>query len=1224
MAINKDFLVKNGLQVGGNTQLTGSLTASGLSYPVSDGDQYMAMVTDGNGNLSFNNVDTVESDVTNNTGSLIPKGTPVYQTGAAGNTLTIAPSDASNAATMPAIGVAASDIADGDTGRVIHFGYIKGVDTSAFSEGDRIYVADGGGYQVGRPTGEGNTVQFLGVVTKVHATNGSGVVFGGGRSMDVPNLDDGNIFIGNSLNTAETATLDTSIVPENSNLYFTDARAKSAIEASTHLTIDGGTLYIDTDSNRIGINDTSPQQALDVTGAIAIGGTTVIDSGGEVVTAQLKNSGVTAGSYGSASLVPIITVDSKGRITSASTTSVAGVSNFTFNSTTDVLTISTADGGSYTSDISNITVGGSMDGPLANLTVKYQSTAPTSPSQGQIYFDSLNQLLMIYTGSSWVQTIPSSSGGGGTSGVTDAVATFQKYTYTLSSTTNAVSGASEQVVDAGDFTIGKSYQIRTVGDTDFTAIGASANTVGTVFVATGVGEGTGDAYTYLAYSTAGAQNVEVFVNGVKQVEGASNDYVATTGTAVTFTYNIPSGSVVDVQIYELLTQDAFYLKADTYTKTETNSQISNAVSAYLPLTGGTLTGALSGTNATFSGDLTADTDTLYVDSTNNQVGIGTTSITGGRKLHVFDSGDAIIRVETTTVGGDGRLELVGDNTGVSQIRFGDQDVVNVGLLTYTHSNNSMAFNTNSGTRMTITSSGSVGIGTDTPDSELEVSGTGNQQIKVTRTDDGVETVMLSQAGEGWIGTASNHPLKFGTNYTYDMYLSTAGELGINRVPQSGVMLDIDSNDVSNVLTRFTGTNSGGTVYSVIANDGTAANGTATGLEFRAKTSTSERQQLYILNSWTDSDDGTRESLTKFYTAGAGAQQLPLALQGTRVAINDVPSGFSSGDLYVQQSADTADYGISILNNTRGRSMRLWCDSTDSYIYSGGDGSAELHLNGATGTSTVAGTLNVDGKLKVPTASSDPTSGLATGQVYFNTSNSALKVYDGTEWLDVGGNLLRVSTFDIFEDSSTIALWQMDGNGLDTGGNYDFGGNTGSANFTTGQFGQAFNGDGTNSLYTNSSGTAPSGAYSVSFWYNSSTTGQGNKRLVCVKGTSTASGWNNYNGSLGFYLGNGTTSTASVTRVAQIPDSAVNDGQWHHLVYTVTTGGTGATWKIYLDGAEYNNPVSGEGRSFNNGSTVAVCTYDSGTNYNTIGKVDQLRIFNRVLTANEVSRLTSVV
>jgi len=53
----------------------------------------------------------------------------------------------------------------------------------------------------------------------------------------------------------------------------------------------------------------------------------------------------------------------------------------------------------------------------------------------------------------------------------------------------------------------------------------------------------------------------------------------------------------------------------------------------------TLTGALSGTSATFSGDLTIDTNTLYVDSTNNRVGIGSTS--PSYKLDVSGSGNFI-------------------------------------------------------------------------------------------------------------------------------------------------------------------------------------------------------------------------------------------------------------------------------------------------------------------------------------------------------------------------------------------------------------------------------------------------------------------------------------------------------------------------------------------------------------------------------------------------------
>ena len=145
--------------------------------------------------------DTIEELCKNGTGSTILKGTPVYQTGTAGNAMVIAPADASSAATMPAVGVLSQDLAAGAEGNLILMGRISGVDTSAFSEGDIIYVASGGGYTNTRPTGQSVLVQNLGRVTKVHASNGGGVVMGSGRANDVPNLTDGNIFIGNASGT---------------------------------------------------------------------------------------------------------------------------------------------------------------------------------------------------------------------------------------------------------------------------------------------------------------------------------------------------------------------------------------------------------------------------------------------------------------------------------------------------------------------------------------------------------------------------------------------------------------------------------------------------------------------------------------------------------------------------------------------------------------------------------------------------------------------------------------------------------------------------------------------------------------------------------------------------------------------------------------------------------------------------------------------------------------
>lgn len=214
----KDLRVETYLDSGLSTPSFATASIANIAYPTTDGTNRQVMMTDGSGNLSFENLDTIHTEVTNDTGSTILKGTPVYQTGTSGNAMTIAPADASDSAKMPAVGVLEQDLVDGASGFVIHLGQITGVDTSAFSEGDIIYVAVGGGYTNTAPTGENNLLQNLGRVTKVHATNGGGVIMGAGRTNAVPNLNDGNIFIGDATNRATTASLNTSIQNYLSNV----------------------------------------------------------------------------------------------------------------------------------------------------------------------------------------------------------------------------------------------------------------------------------------------------------------------------------------------------------------------------------------------------------------------------------------------------------------------------------------------------------------------------------------------------------------------------------------------------------------------------------------------------------------------------------------------------------------------------------------------------------------------------------------------------------------------------------------------------------------------------------------------------------------------------------------------------------------------------------------------------------------------------------------------
>ena len=122
--------------------------------------------------------------------------------------------------------------------------------------------------------------------------------------------------------------------------------------------------------------------------------------------------------------------------------------------------------------------------------------------------------------------------------------------------TLATSGTSLDAIDAaynvtaGSFTIGKQYTIRTVGTTNFTLIGAVANTVGVLFTATGVGTGTGVAIDMEASAT-GMKTVDTLVTtlddrlykGGKFLFGGVKDTKITTFTGINATATLTTNDL---------------------------------------------------------------------------------------------------------------------------------------------------------------------------------------------------------------------------------------------------------------------------------------------------------------------------------------------------------------------------------------------------------------------------------------------------------------------------------------------------------------------------------------------------------------------------------------------------------------------------------------------------------------------------------------------------------
>jgi len=239
-----------------------------------------------------------------------------------------------------------------------------------------------------------------------------------------------------------------------------------------------------------------------------------------------------------------------------------------------------------------------------------------------------------------------------------------------------------------------------------------------------------------------ANDLEVFVNNVRQEPGVAYTVASTTLTMTG-----------DVE-----TTDDFYV---VYQGKATGT---------VSVPDGSVTSAKLDTNIAVAGDLTVDTDTLHVDSTNNSVGIGTTSPIG--KLMVKDgtSSPSALVVRQTSEGGSAALSLDSIFNNASNT---DKEIASIKLGVITNGgatpNADIRFETTqSGTlseAMRIGNSGEVLIGTTTGTSRKltvnqDIAGGAVRVVRTTHSDTSTAMMDIIDGDDAVSGTRTILNLDF--------------------------------------------------------------------------------------------------------------------------------------------------------------------------------------------------------------------------------------------------------------------------------------------------------------------------------------------------------------------------------------------------------------------------------------------------------------------------------
>jgi len=447
------------------------------------------------------------------------------------------------------------------------------------------------------------------------------------------------------------------------------------------------------------------------------------------------------------------------------------------------------------------------------------------------------------------------------------------------------------------------------------------------------------------------------------------------------------------------------------------------------------------TDLNLSGDLTVDTDTLYVDSANNRVGIGTSS--PQTDLNIVNISGATLDINTNQGAADSKI-LLHEGTSASpangaSIRYdGAANLFKIGVgssvdttrLSIDRATGDISFYDDTGVSQALfwdASAESLGIGTTSPATSLHVNSGANGEILRIQGADAQLRINNSTANVMDINSSgSGDSLTLSTNDTERARIDSSGNVGIgtSSVHSYGGISSLAGN-ILDVYHNSFGTTAGARL--ILGANNTAADRPVGELQFgnnsnqiagiqgRTGTTSTNGQILFSVNQ-----SGTMSEIARFNQSG----QLGIGTTSPSDVLHVVKT---SGGLNARiESADSNAAGHLYQNITTGTTTG---DGLFVGIGSGEQGymyhyESQPLIFGTAGTENMR--LDSSGNLMVGTTESNPTSSAV------NVAGQAFSTTGGVR-STVASN--PAGTFNRKTDDGNIVIFRKDGTTVGSIGSY---------------------------------------------------------------------------------------------------------------------------------------------------------------------------------------------